>query len=181
MKRVLVPLAEGFEEMEGIIIIDVLRRAGVEVVSAGLQSGEIPGARGTRHLADMTIEKAAEQKFDMIVLPGGAENLEKHPTVQALLRNMKAADKHIGAICAAPNALRNLKIIQDEDVFTLHPATLNTGKGGKYVSDQRVVHSGKITTSIGAGSAFEFALELVEILCGTEVKEKTAGPMYLPA
>jgi 4-methyl-5(b-hydroxyethyl)-thiazole monophosphate biosynthesis len=183
MKRVLVPLAAGFEEMEGVIIVDVLRRAGVEVVVAGLAPGPVAASRGTRHLADVELAQVADQDFDMIVLPGGAEgakNLEADPLLVDLLRRQRARDAYIGAICAAPNVLRNLKILAVDDPFTLHPATIASGAGGRYVPDQRVVHAGKIITSIGPGSAFEFALELVEVLCGKDEREAVAGPMFLP-
>ncbi len=184
MKRVLVPLAAGFEEMEGVIIIDVLRRAGVEVVAAGLQPGPIVASRGTRHLADVELADVADQEFDMIVLPGGAEgakNLEADERLGAMLRRQRAKDGvYIGAICAAPNVLRNLKLIQGEDRFTLHPATLESGTGGTYAAGERLVRTGNIITSVGPGSAFEFALALVEELCGPEKRAAVAAPMHLP-
>ncbi len=182
MPRVLVPLAEGFEEMEGIIILDVLRRAGIEAVSAGLQSGPIKAARGTNHLADMTIEGAADQDWDMIVLPGGlpgATNLEKHSVVQAILKKMDAANKPIGAICAAPNVLRNLGILRADEEFTVFPGSEGRARGGIH-NPARVVRSGNITTSIGPGSAFEFALDLVEQLLGAAARAKVTGPLQLP-
>lgn len=184
MARVLVPLAEGFEEMEGIIIVDVLRRAELEVITASLNEGPITASRGTRHLADTTIEAAADQDFDMVVLPGGAvgaANLEKNPVVADILRKMKSQNRYIAAICAAPNVLRNLGILGQNDPFTVHPATLETGRGGSYQQGQRVVFSGRTITSVGPGSAFEFALALVEQICGPEMREQVAGPMHLPA
>ncbi len=183
MPRVLVPLADGFEEMEGIIIIDVLRRANLEVIAAGLHAGPITASRGTKHVADALIDDVAGEDFDMIVLPGGAEgarNLEAHPVVTELLQKMRDQDRYIGAICAAPNVLRNHGIVSGDVPFVLHPATLKDGQGGKYVQNARLMRHEKITTSIGPGSAFEFALELVEQLCGKEVREKVAAPMYLP-
>lgn len=184
MTRVLVPLADGFEEMEGIIIIDVLRRAGVEVVSAALKDGPVQAARGTVHLADTTLEAVQNDDFDMIVLPGGgggAQNLQRDERIKQILMRMQAKDKFIGAICAAPNVLRNHGILKETDRFTLHPGTVNDGSGGQYVANERIVRTGRITTSIGPGSAFEFALDLVEQLCGKAVRDKTAAPMYLPA
>lgn len=183
MPRVLVPLAEGFEEMEGIIILDVLRRAGIESVSAGLQDGPIKASRGTLHLADTTIEAAEAQDWDMIVLPGGlpgATHLEQHPVVGRILEKMEAADKPIGAICAAPNVLRNLKILQPGEEFTVFPGNEGKAEGGIH-KPERVVRSGNITTSIGPGSTFEFALDIVEQLLGADARAKTAGPLQLPA
>ena len=169
--------------MEGIIILDVLRRAGIESVSAGLVDGPIKASRGTLHLADMTIEAAEAEEWDMIVLPGGlpgATNLEAHPVVGRILAKMEAADKPIGAICAAPNVLRNLKILQPGETFTVFPGNEGKAEGGVHSTD-RVVRSGNITTSIGPGSAFEFALDLVEQLLGSEARAKVTGPLQLPA
>ena len=183
MKRVLVPLADGFEEMEGIIIIDVLRRAGLEVTTASLKPGDVRAARGTRHIADTELESVAGVAFDMVVLPGGGEGakrLEESPTLVALLKKMKREGRRIGAICAAPNVLRNHGILGERDRFTLHPATLSAGSGGIHAGTERVVHAGSITTSIGPGSAFEFALDLVEQLCGSETRAKVEGPLCLP-
>ncbi|MCR9143382.1 MAG: DJ-1/PfpI family protein [bacterium] len=183
MKRVLVPLAAGFEEMEGIIIIDVLRRAGADVVVAGLAPGPILASRGTRHLSDVQLYEVAAQDFDMVVLPGGADGartLAADPILADVLRRHHSRDAYIGAICAAPNVLRNLEILAGEDRFTLHPATLNSGAGGKYVDDQRIVRTRNIITSIGPGSAFEFALELVADLFGEAKRREVAGPMFLP-
>jgi len=184
MPRVLVPLADGFEEMEGIIIIDVLRRAGVEVVAAGLHAGPIVASRGTQHVPDRQIDEVFEEDFDMIVLPGGAEgaqNLEKNSFIKKILDRMIEGDKPVAAICAAPNVLRNHGYLGSDVEFTMHPGQVVNGKGGVYVTDRRIVHSGRFTTSLGPGSAFEFALDLVEQLVDAATREKVASPMMLPA
>jgi len=181
MKRVLVPLADGFEEMEGIIIIDILRRAGIEVVTAGLHSGEIVAARNTRHIADKNLKEIEGENFDMIVLPGGgpgAKNLEKDFTLKKILLGMHEKGKPLAAICAAPNVLRNHGIIKGDDPYTQFPTTVDGGKGGKYIN-ARVVHTKNITTSVGPGSAFEFALDLVDQLLGAEVRKKVEAPLQL--
>lgn len=183
MPRVLVPLADGFEEMEGVIIIDVLRRAGVEVVAAGLHAGPIVASRRTRHLPDALLDEVLDQDFDMIVLPGGAQgakNLEAHAGLAAKLKQYASSGKPLAAICAAPNVFRNHGIIHGEDPFTLHPGTISEGRGGAYRPDARIVRTRNLTTSQGPGTAFEFALELVEQLCGKETRSKVAGPMILP-
>lgn len=184
MPRALVPLADGFEEMEGIIIIDVLRRAGAEVVSASLSGDVVTGSRGTRHLADTSLDEALKGEYDMIVLPGGAvgaKNLEHDPRVAKILREMHQKNRYIGAICAAPNVLRNHGVIGEQVDFTLHPDTLGFGQGGSYRASARLVRSGHITTSVGPGSAFEFALDLVEQLFDRATRERVEQPMYLPA
>lgn len=182
MKRILVILADGFEEMEGVIVIDVLRRAGFDVVSAGLHDGAILASRNTRHLADRNLDDVLTETFDMIVLPGGAPGakaLSSDARVRSLLDSFHKNGGLIGAICAAPNVLRSLGIIHGEVPFTMHPGPYPEEKGGHYTKD-RLVRYKTITTSIGPGSAFEFALDLVEQLGGRELKEKISAPMHLP-
>lgn len=183
MHKVLVPLAEGFEEIEAIIIIDVLRRAGVEVISAALIDGPIIASRGTRHLADVILDDVLDENFNMIVLPGGADGaraLESDPRIKSLLCKAHKAGQWIAAICAAPNVLRSFKIIEANTPFTLHPGTLDWTTGGQYLPEERVVKHGQVITSIGPGSAFEFALQLVEELCGQDIRHKIAAPLHLP-
>lgn len=183
MPRVLVPLADGFEEMEGMIVIDVLRRAGVEVVSASLTGKPVTAARQTKHIADESLDAVLSQDFDMIVLPGGgpgAVALQNDERLKSKLLDFNSANKPIAAICAAPNVLRAHGILQGPDAFTMHPDALPKGQGGQYVS-ARVVRTRNITTSVGPGSSFEFALDLVEQLCGKEKRDAVAGPMHLPA
>ncbi|MCE9597012.1 MAG: DJ-1/PfpI family protein [Spirochaetia bacterium] len=182
MPRVLVPLADGFEEMEGIIVIDVLRRAGIEVVTASLTGEVVTAARHTRHLADQSLDAVLSQDFDMIILPGGgpgAVALEKDVRIKTKLLEFNSKNKPIAAICAAPNVLRSHGILKDDDRFTMHPDAMPKSQGGQYVKD-RIVHTRNITTSVGPGSSFEFALELVEQLCGKEKRDAVAGPMHLP-
>ncbi len=183
MIQVLVPLAEGFEEIEGIVVIDVLRRADFEVVTASLGEGPVRASRQTRHVADMTLDEVISKglTFDLIVLPGGgkgAENLAADPRIASLLKKMKEDGKWIGAICAAPNVLLKNQILEEKDRFTLYPGTM-TGSHPGYRSDERVVVSGRIITGKGPGAAFEFALALVEELGGAALREKVSGPMFL--
>lgn len=182
MKRVLVPFADGFEEMEGIIIVDVLRRAGFQVTTAGLHDGPVVAARATRHLPDTLFDRIADEPFDLVVLPGGgrgAENLAAHTGLAALLKKMKSSGAWIGAICAAPNVLLKHGILSEADRFTLFPGTMSGSHPGSYLPDERVVVSDRIVTSKGPGTAFEFALTLVELLGGAELRRKTAEPMFV--
>ena len=108
MPRVLVPLAEGFEEIEALAIVDVLRRAGIEVVVAGLLPGPVTSARRISLLPDTTIDTASCDGFDMLILPGGqpgTDNLNNDLRIHRLLADFQAAGKLIGAICAAPMIL----------------------------------------------------------------------------
>ena len=169
MKRVLVPLAKGFEEIEAVAVIDILRREGVEVVVAGLQAGVIEASRKTKHLADCTLDEVRAEDFDMIVLPGGqpgATNLRNDPRIKKIIETLKSKNRYIAAICAAPRVLSAFGILKDR-VATSHPSVRN-GLDAARVSDDRVVVDGPVITSQSAGSAMEFAFTLVEILCGKE-------------
>src|SRR4051812_11606156 len=108
MPRVLVPLADGCEEIEAVTIIDILRRAQVEVVVAGLNDGPVRASRGTVIVPDTTLDQALTSDYDMIALPGGlpgADHLAEDARVTALLRKMADQSKFVCAICAAPKAL----------------------------------------------------------------------------
>ncbi len=180
--RVLIPFAPGFEEMEGIILTDVLRRGGVLVTTASLENGTILASRKTLHLADAMLDNIASQSFDLIVLPGGIEgtkNLMKSDILKDILLRQQQRSGWIGAICAAPNVLRSFGIISGSDPFTAYPTSLELSDGGNYISDRIVTH-GQIITSVGPGSAFEFALYLLEKLEGKEVSSKVEKGLYLP-
>ena len=170
MKRVLVPLAPGFEEIEAITVIDVLRRAGIEVTVAGTQAGPIEGSRGIRVAADRMLDEARAEDFDMVVLPGGAKgvkNLKNHPGLIPLLGDFFAKQKPVGAICAAPSLLAAAGLICGKQV-TSHPSVKETVAAAAIYSEERVVTDGELVTSRGPGTAMEFAMKLVEILAGPE-------------
>ncbi|MEW5768989.1 MAG: DJ-1 family glyoxalase III [Pseudomonadota bacterium] len=169
MPRVLVPLAPGFEDLEAVTIVDLLRRAGVEVVTAGLHAGLVQGARGTRVQPDAALDEVLDQAFDMIALPGGmpgAEHLKNDARVQALLQRLAAAGKYTAAICAAPIALAQAGLLGGHRA-TSYPGFLDqaTPPGVTYL-EQPVVVDGKVVTSRGPGTAMDFALALVELLAG---------------
>ena len=181
-KTALIPLAPGFEEMEGIILADVLRRGGVEVVTASISSGPIVAARKTIHLADKSLEEVSELFFDLIVLPGGLEgtkNLQSSKLLEQMVQKKNERKALLGAICAAPNALRFWKIISGNDPFTAFPTSIHMTTGGVYKSERIVSHN-HIHTSIGPGSAFEFSLFLLEKLQGIDIKNQVASNLYLP-
>ncbi|TGN06837.1 DJ-1 family glyoxalase III [Leptospira ilyithenensis] len=179
---VLIPFAEGFEEMEGIILVDVLRRGSVSVVTASLNEAPVIAARKTIHLTDKTLLSVKDQNFDMIILPGGlegAKNLQNSDLLKKIIFKHRDLGKEIGAICAAPNVLRNWGIISEEDKFTAFPTSLMLGEGGVYTSDRIVSHN-KVFTSLGPGSAFEFALFILEKLEGKETRVRVEAALHLP-
>jgi 4-methyl-5(b-hydroxyethyl)-thiazole monophosphate biosynthesis len=166
MKRVLVPLAEGFEELEAVTIIDILRRAGIEVVVASLAGGSVTGSHGIRPLAAL-----AEQDFDMIALPGGrpgAEHLKKDARIAEIVRRLHAKGRPVAAICAAPMVLAAAGIL-DGRRATSFPGFLDDAARSTVVDDAVVVDRGVIT-SRGPGTALDFALTLVEELAGPAVR-----------
>lgn len=172
MKKVLIPLAQGFEEIEALAVVDILRRAGIEVILAGTTDNPIEGRNKIKVLADAPLDSVKDQDFDMIVLPGGAvgtENLKKDARVKEIIERLYKKDRFITAICAAPTVLSAIGITAGRTV-TSHP-TVRTKLGKEKISDERVVTDNKIITSQGPGTAIEFAFKLVEALLG---KEKAA-------
>ncbi|MBI3752601.1 MAG: DJ-1/PfpI family protein [Deltaproteobacteria bacterium] len=172
MKRVLIPLAPGFEEIEALAAADILRRAGAEVIMAGTAENPIEGRNKIKVLADAPLHSVKDQDFDMIVLPGGAagtENLKKDPQVKEIVERLHKKGRFVAAICAAPTVLSAIGITAGKTV-TSHP-TVRTKLEKEKLSDDRVVADGNIVTSQGPGTAIEFAFKLVEILMG---KDKVA-------
>lgn len=169
MKRLIIPLAPGFEEIEALAVVDILRRAGVEVTTAGTVEGPIEGRNGIKVIADTTMDEVKASGFDMIVLPGGAkgtENLKNDPRVKKLVQEIFESGKFTTAICAAPTVLSAIGITKGRKV-TSHP-TVRDELTKENVLDERVVVDGKIVTSQGPGTAIEFAFKLVELLVGEE-------------
>ncbi len=179
MANVLVPLAQGCEELEAVTVVDLLRRAGIGVVTAGLDAQPVRASRGMILLADMTLDAALQQEFDMIVLPGGlpgADHLRDDPRVIELLKKMAASDRYTAAICAAPRALARAGLL-DGKRATSYPGALDIDAvpGIEYL-EMPVVADGRVITSRGPGTAMDFALTLIEALAGkTKRDEVEAG------
>lgn len=175
MASVIIPIAEGCEELEAVTIIDLLVRAGVSVVTAGLNSGPVTCSRGTVIVPSMTLDQALEQDYDMVVLPGGlpgADHLDKDKRIHALLSSMSKAEKYIAAICAAPKVLATAGLLQNKRV-TSYPGVLDKLNipGMSYEQDA-VIIDGKIITSRGPGTAMDFTLTLIDILLGKEKRDE---------
>ncbi len=167
MKRVLILLAPGFEEIEAVTIIDILRRAGVEVTVAGTVEGPIEGSRRVKLLADLSIDRVAGGDYEMIILPGGqpgTNNLAADDRVARILKEAAAKEKYISAICAAPSILAAAGFL-DGKKATSHPSVRERMGGADY-SEARVVVDGRWVTSRAPGTAMEFAFALVRLLAG---------------
>ncbi len=177
-KNVLIPLAPGFEEIETITVVDVLRRAGARVTLGGTEEGPIKGSRGVLILPDAPLENQSPDHFDMIVLPGGqpgTNNLTNNPGLIHFLKTMDRGKKFIAAICAAPLILQKAGLIEDK-ILTSHPSVEDQLEVKEYLNE-RVVVDGTLTTSRAPGTAMEFALKLVEILFNSEMVEKVNAGM----
>ena len=175
MATVLVPLAQGCEELEAVTIVDLLRRAGIEVVTAGLQSGVVRASRGMQLLPDTTLDEALTNEYDMVVLPGGmpgAQNLKEDPRIIDLLKRMAEHGKYTAAICAAPTVLAEAGLLYGKKA-TSYPGFLDKMDvaGMTYQADA-VVKDGKILTSRGPGTALDFALALIEALSGKPKRDE---------
>lgn len=173
--RVLVPLAQGCEELEAVTIIDLLRRAGIEVTSAGLNAGSVTASRGVTLIPDTDLESALKSDYDMIVLPGGlpgADHLDDDERIRSILRKMSDDNKYIAAICAAPKVLANAGVLAGKTA-TSYPGFLDgLGLSDTTLSNEAVVRDGKVITSRGPGTAIDFALELIEVLSGKEKRNE---------
>jgi 4-methyl-5(b-hydroxyethyl)-thiazole monophosphate biosynthesis len=175
-KTVLVVLAEGFEEIEAITPIDVLRRAGLEVVVAGVGNREIKGAHEITVETNILLEQY-QGIPDAIVLPGGlpgAANLKKSKALEDLLQKMKKSGKMIGAICASPALVLSPAGVLDGKKATCYPGFETDFSPKVTFSEERVVRDGQVTTSRGPGSAMEFSLELVSQLVSPDAAKKLA-------
>ena len=179
--RVLIPLAEGFEEIEAVTVIDVLRRAGCEVVAASLSPGPVRGAHGIEVRANTELELVDAASFDVIVLPGGqpgTRNLAADPRVLAIVRAHHGRGRTTAAICAAPSVLQAAGVLGEATV-TSHPSVRSMLGKAKVDSESAVVRSGSIVTSQGVGTALEFALELAAECAGRAVSDELAQAMIV--
>ena len=178
-QKVLVPIADGIEEMEAITIIDVLRRAGAQVTVASVgATTQITASRGVKIIADTRIDPCIDQDYDCIVLPGGmpgAEHLRDSKPLTELLKKQKQKGGWYAAICASPAVVLLHHNLLPHNA-TCHPAFTNR-LPNTTKADERVVVDGHCVTSRGPGTALEFALELVRQLMGNERARQVAEPM----
>lgn len=180
MSKVLIPLATGFEEIEAMTLVDILRRGEIEVHIASLEHHQVEGAHGVVVKADLLLDKTNASEYDMILLPGGlpgAEHLAKSDKVKQILQEFNSSDKLIGAICAAPWALGEAGVLKSQ--YTCYPGfEKQVGKAG-YTDAKPVITDENIMTSRGPATAMEFALEIVKRLQGeSKYQEVKAGLLY---
>ncbi|NOT30053.1 MAG: DJ-1/PfpI family protein [Planctomycetes bacterium] len=179
---VLVPLAEGFEEIEAVVVIDVLRRAEIEVRVAGLVPGPVRGAHGITLATDCALDEVDAGALAMIVLPGGmpgTTNLKKDARILALVRALEGSGRFVAAICAAPTVLAEAGVLAGRRV-TAYPSVRAQLTGAEVVDRPGVVRSGPVITSQGVGTALEFALELVAELAGPARARELRAALLVP-
>ncbi len=167
---ILIPLATGFEEIEAVSLIDILRRADIKVIVASLNDNlQVQGANGITILADQNISSITVNDIDMILLPGGwggTDLLAGDDYTQNLIKKMNKENKLIGAICAAPYALDNAGVLKEN--FTCYPSVEEKIKNQNYTDNKKVIEDNNIITSQGPGTAMCFALYLVKKFKGQE-------------
>ena len=175
MAAVLVPLAQGCEELEAVTIVDLLRRAQINVVVAGLDHEPVLASRGITLQPDTTLDKVEPGALDMIALPGGlpgADNLNNDPRIHALIQQLSTKGKYVSAICAAPKVLLNAGVLTGKRI-TCYPGALSKLDCSEVtITSEPVVIDGNIITSRGPGTAIDFALTLIEILAGIEKRNE---------
>ncbi|MEE9158401.1 MAG: DJ-1 family glyoxalase III [Gammaproteobacteria bacterium] len=183
MATVLVPLADGCEELEAVTIVDILRRAGIDVVTAGLDDQLVTASRGVRIMPDTNLDEALTRDYDMVVLPGGlpgADNLDEDPRVKELLKKMANSERFTAAICAAPKVLANAGLLRGKKA-TAYPGSLDSiNHQAQLVSGDAVVRDGKVITSRGPGTAMDFALALIEALTGKAKRDEVERALVRP-
>jgi len=181
-KSVLVPIANGSEEIEAITIIDVLRRAGANVTVASVEDDlQVEMSRKVKVVADKKIEEMVGQTFDLIALPGGipgAERLGKCETLIELLRAQQDAGRFVTAICAAPAVVLEAQGFLKGKKATAHPAFTDKLSDQSAIKE-RVVVDGNTITSRGPGTSLEFSLRLVAALFSAEKADEVAAPMVI--
>lgn len=173
-QKVLIPLIDGFEEIEAVTSIDILRRAGLEVITAGIGGLRITGSHRIQVGADVLFEDVVDEEFDAIVLPGGpgTQQLIRVAPLQQMLKRHAERGKLVAAICAAPTILAAAGLLEGVET-----ACFPSGEGqlgGAILVREPVAVSGKIITSRGAGTAVAFALEVTAALLGREEADKLA-------
>lgn len=184
MSRVLVLLAAGFEEIEAVTTVDLLRRAGIETRTAALGPRDVTGSHGITVTADLDLDSVDPDDFQMIVLPGGmpgADHLKADPRVTSLLRRFAGSGRYTAAICAAPGVLAHAGLLEGRTA-TSYPGFLRADSApGLRLSEDPVVIDGKIVTSRGPGTAIEFGLALIGLLEGSQAARRVRDALQLPA
>ena len=175
MSHVLVPLAQGCEELEAITITDLLVRAGINVTTCGLDDQPVKASRGMTIIPDTSIDKVQHVSLDLIVLPGGlpgADHLRDNEQLQSLIKKQVSANKYMAAICAAPKALAEAGVLTNKKATSFPGVLAALEDSSITITSNAVEIDGNIVTSRSAGTAMDFTLSLIELLAGKEKRDE---------
>jgi len=175
MSHVLVPLAQGCEELEAITITDLLVRAGISVTTCGLDEQPVKASRGTTIIPDTSIDRVLDTDFDLIVLPGGlpgSDHLRDNQQIQSLIKKQASSDKYVAAICAAPKALAEAGLLEGKTATSFPGVLAALENDAITISENPVEIDGNIVTSRSVGTAMDFALSLIELLEGKAKRDE---------
>lgn len=176
MSKVLIPLATGFEEIEAVTIIDLLRRAEIDLTVVGLEQNAVTGSHQISIKGDIYYKDIIIDEYDCLVLPGGqpgSNNLKENEIIIDWIKKFSKKNKLIAAICAAPTVLNAAGILEGKNI-TSYPSEKTKFQNSNYL-EQNVVKDANVVTSRGVGTAIEFALEIVIILKGKKVRDELAS------
>lgn len=177
--KILVPLAPGFEETEAVTVIDILRRAGFDTITAALNENPVQGSHRIRIFADVLLNE--NDKYDAIVLPGGmpgTENLRNDKRLISIIKSVSSSGGITAAICAAPIVLAEAGLLKNRK-FTCYPGFESRIRDGEFLPEPVLV-DGNVITGRGAGTAVPFALKLVEILAGSAKSIEISNSIMWP-
>lgn len=181
-KKILVPLADGFEMLEALSVVDVFRRAGVRVDMAAVgEDLQVTSSHEVRIFADKLLADCTEEDYDLIVLPGGipgADNLKNSTLLAELLKKQNSEDRLYGAICASPAVVLEHHGLLEGKKATCHPLFVDQLRTREQAGEHVVIDQNCVTSK-GAGTSIEFGLELLGILMGEEAKKEVAKGMAL--
>ena len=180
MASVLVPLAQGCEELEAITITDLLTRAGIKVVTAGLDDKPVKASRGMVLMPDKNLDDVMDEAFDMIVLPGGlpgADHLNADPRIHQIIKKLNEQNKFTAAICAAPRVLATAGLLNNKHATSFPGALDGFETRNMTYQESAVVVDDKVITSRGPGTAMDFALTLIELLLGKAKRDEVEAPL----
>lgn len=178
--KIAVTLANGFEEIEAVVPIDILKRAGFDVELLYIEGKKVAGAHGLSIEAEKAVEDADPDSYAAVICPGGmpgAQTLMDNPSVIKLVKRVYEKGGHVAAICAAPRVLFAAGVLADTKA-TCFPGTEALFDAGVIYSDEPLVVDGRVITAKGAGVAFEFGYKIIELLKGKELSEKVEKTMF---
>lgn len=177
--KTLLFLADGFEEIEALATVDILRRAGIDVTTVSVTNKKtVVGKMGVPVTADTLFEEMNTSDVEMLILPGGpgVSFLDKHEALKNLVKEFHKDNKWIAAICAAPTVFGKMGLLEGRKAVC-YPGLEGDLKGACVQDEAVVVHDGNVITSKGPGTTFEFALKIVEVLKGADKAREVAKNM----